>query len=97
MAAVAAATVGALTMVTAGPAAAAEQLCKTTESAPFYASVDSAGGESYLFTLSADRGFRATDLYDDAGNRYWVRGHGAEHPDREGWVLMSHTDCCPGC
>ncbi len=96
MAAAAAATIGALTMATAGPAA-ADQLCQTTENAPFYDSISSGGGESYLFTLSGGRGFNATGLYSDASNRYWVHGHGAEHPDREGWVLMAHTDCCPGC
>ncbi len=69
-------------------------LCNTTASAPFYAGMDSGGGTSYLFTLSAGRGFRASGVgRDDAYEREWIQGHGAEHPDREGWVLRDHTNC----
>lgn len=92
-----AAAAGALTLATAGPAAATEQLCQTNENAPFYQNVNNDGGVGYLFTLSGGRGFRATGLYSDAYQRLWVYGHGAEHPDREGWVLQAHTNCCPGC
>lgn len=91
-AAAAAAMVGALTMATAGPAA-ADELCSTTENAPFYASIGGTGGEGYLFTLSPGRGFRAIGVYIDVYQRPWIHGHGAEHPDREGWVLGSHTNC----
>ncbi len=80
-------------LVTAGPAR-ADILCNTTEDAPFYAGFGVEGGTSYLFTLSADRGFRASEnLYGDTYNREWIYGHGAEHPDRDGWVLRSHTSC----
>ncbi len=69
-------------------------VCTTIESAPFYAGMDNGGGTSYLFTLSAGRGFSTTAafFYDSYG-RYWISGHGAEHPDREGWVLAAHTNC----
>lgn len=88
-------TVSGVTAVTAVPASADDGiLCSTTENAPFYAGVDNSGGTDYLFTLSAGRGFRyngsgAFDIY----YRFWISGHGAEHPDVEGWVLASHTNC----
>jgi len=66
--------------------------------ASLYSGVGAEGGTGYLFTLSGGRGFRAIDaLYSDNFGRYWVYGHGAEHPDRDGFVLMDHTDCCPTC
>lgn len=92
IAAAVAISVGALTV--AGPASADPNECQTTESAPFYADWDASGGVSYLFTLSAGRGFRSNGsyLFDSLG-RQWISGHGAEHPDREGWVIQSHTNC----
>jgi hypothetical protein len=95
LAAACAVAVGALTAVGAGTASAAV-LCDTTENAPFYAGFGAGGGTSYLFTLSAGRGFRAAEeLYGDTYGREWVYGHGAEHPDVDGWVLKDHTDCRP--
>jgi hypothetical protein len=87
-------TAGGVTATTALPASADDTLCMTTENAPFYAGRDNSGGTNYLFTLSAGRGFRynhngAFDIY----YRFWISGHGAEHPDVEGWVLASHTNC----
>lgn len=70
-------------------------LCMTKENAPFYDNFNFRdGGTNYLFTLSPNRGFRASGGAgpDDYG-RYWISGHGAEHPNREGWVLRSHTTC----
>ncbi|MGH3376217.1 MAG: hypothetical protein ACRDP6_15895 [Actinoallomurus sp.] len=80
--------------VTGSASAEGPPVCLTTESAPFYAGMDNGGGTSYLFTLSAGRGFSTSGafFYDGYG-RYWLAGHGAEHPDREGWVLAAHTTC----
>ena len=36
-------------------------------------------------------------MYDDDLGRQWIYGHGAEHPDRDGYVLRDHTSCCPTC
>ncbi len=91
----AAVAVSAAVLTVAGPASADDPyLCMTTENAPFYAGIDSTGGVSYLFTLSAGRGFRTNGHFlNDALGRDWMSGHGAEHPDREGWVLLDHTNC----
>ncbi|MEV4411354.1 hypothetical protein [Catellatospora sp. NPDC049609] len=79
---------------TAATPAHADALCMTKENAPFYASIDGYGGTNYLFTLSPGRGFRADGAgYNDVYGRNWLRGHGAEHPNRTGWVLHSHTTC----
>ncbi len=82
-------------VLTAGPASAEDgYLCQTTENAPFYADLGAGGGTDYLFTLSGGRGFRASGTgTDDDQEREWIAGHGAEHPDREGWILRSHTNC----
>ena len=80
--------------VTGSASAESGYLCNTIESAPFYAGMNNGGGTSYLFTLSPGRGFATSGafFYDSYG-RYWLAGHGAEHPDREGWVLAAHTTC----
>ncbi|MDI1463259.1 hypothetical protein QEZ54_19950 [Catellatospora sp. KI3] len=93
------ATAAAMLMATVAATASAtpahaDVLCMTVENAPFYASIDGYGGTGYLFTLSPGRGFRADGWgYNDAYGRNWIRGHGAEHPDRTGWTLHSHTSC----
>lgn len=94
-AAAAVVTIGGIAVGTAGPASADDGiLCMTTQDAPFYAGVDGGGGTNYLFALGADRGFRASGTgMDDGYGREWISGHGAEHPDREGWVLRAHTSC----
>ncbi len=92
----AAATMIATGGVVAGVAspASADFLCMTVENAPLYTSVDAYGsGQGYLFTLSPNRGFRWDGRGISFENRTWIHGHGAEHPDREGWVLASHTSC----
>ncbi len=92
----AAVAVAGLSLGVAGSASAENPpgVCTTIEDAPFYAGMNDGGGTSYLFTLSAGRGFSTTAafFYDSYG-RYWISGHGAEHPDREGWVLAAHTNC----
>ncbi len=95
-----AAFAAALTVTAAGttaaalPASADGIVCTTHEDAPFYAGIAETGGTSYLFTLSPGRGFNynGSRSYDDLG-RFWISGHGAEHPDVEGWILASHTNC----
>ena len=95
LAAACAVAVGAFTAAGTGTAS-ADVLCNTTENAPFYAYVGVDGGSSYLFTLSAGRGFRAAEfIRGDTYGREWIYGHGAEHPDVLGWVLKDHTDCRP--
>jgi hypothetical protein len=87
--------VGAFSALGAGTAS-ASVLCNTTENAPFYAGFNAGGGTNYLFTLSPGRGFRAAEvIYGDTYGREWVYGHGAEHPDVDGWVLKAHTNCAP--
>ncbi len=95
IAAACAVAVGGLTVGMASPASAEDgYLCNTTENAPLYANVDGSGGSFYLFTLSPGRGFRASGMgIIDNSDRTWIYGHGAEHPDRDGWVLLSHTTC----
>lgn len=93
MAAACVMAVGAFSAAGTGTAS-ADVLCSTIENAPLYAGYDSGGGTSYLFTLSPGRGFRANNaVWVDIYNRSWIYGHGAEHPDVEGWVLESHTNC----
>ncbi len=94
IAAACAVAVSGLSIAGAGSASAEDGfLCNTVENAPFYLAVNSAGGAGYLFTLSPGRGFRASGAGYDDGTNEWIAGHGAEHPDREGWVLRSHTTC----
>ncbi len=85
---------GGLVAGLAGPASADDGiLCMTTENAPLYANVDGSGGSFYLFTLSGGRGFRWSGMAYGIDDQVWIYGHGAEHPDRDGWVLASHTNC----
>jgi hypothetical protein len=60
-----------------------------------FAAVDGNGGYFYLRTLHAGRGFRwhGQGVIDYHG-RNWVYGHGAEDPDRDGWVLGDHLSAC---
>ena len=87
--------VGGLSIGVAGTASAEDgYLCNTVENAPFYLAVNGSGGAGYLFTLSPGRGFNANGHgYIDGNDNEWIEGHGAEHPDREGWVLRGHTTC----
>lgn len=95
IAAACAVAAGGLSIGAAGTASAADgYLCLTVENAPFYLAVNGSGGAGYQFTLSPGRGFRANGAgFIDGYGRGWIEGHGAEHPDREGWVLQSHTNC----
>lgn len=65
-------------------------LCSTRDAAPVYANGDFTG---YLYTVEANRGFRVHQASGtDAG---WVKfyGHGADRPDRDGWVRAQHIYC----
>ena len=97
------ATATAFTLAFAGSAVAAEPaeasdtggiLCMLTSDAWLYASVDPWGGNVYLRTLHAGRGFR-WHYYgtNDEYGRPWYYGHGAEAPDQDGWVLGDHLSC----
>ncbi|HEV7647766.1 MAG TPA: hypothetical protein VGP26_06380 [Actinophytocola sp.] len=71
-------------------------LCMTRDATPVYASVSNGNYDGYLFTLSAGRGFRAE--YEEGGSGdvpTWSAyyGHGAEHPERDGFVKSDHLAC----
>lgn len=89
------AAVAATVVLPATPANAT--LCKTTSNAWQYRDVNWFGGVGdHQFTLHADRGYRSYDwYYTDGYGRWWIYGHGAEHPNTPGWILWYHTDCPP--
>jgi hypothetical protein len=66
-------------------------LCTTADPTPVYANQDFTG---YLFTLSAGRGFRAYMVWGVDSTKIGFYGHGAEHPERNGYVRAQHV---PGC
>ena len=80
-----------------GPASADDSyLCMTKDPTPVYASVSNGNYDGYLFTLSPGRGFRA--YYETGGSGdvpAWAAyyGHGAEHPERDGFVRDVHLAC----
>jgi hypothetical protein len=78
----------------ATPASASEApgwLCTTADATPVYANRDFTG---YLFTLSGGRGFRAHMAWGEDSTVLGYHGHGAERPDRDGYVRPQHL---PGC
>lgn len=80
--------------VSAAPAGAVEgpgSLCLTAHPTPVYANPDFTG---YLFTLSPGRGFRAHSGWGEDSTLLGAYGHGAERPDRDGYVRGHHL---PGC
>ena len=83
-----------LTVLGAASPAHADVVCKTSSNAYQYNRVDAYGGVgSQEFTLHADRGFHSYQFYVlDGYNRWWVKGYGAEHPDNDGFILLSHTN-----
>lgn len=86
-------TVGALATL-ATPASASDApgwLCTTVDATPVYANRDFTG---YLFTLSAGRGFRAHEGWGVNSTVIGYFGHGAEHPDRDGYVRAQHLFGC---
>ena len=84
-----------LTAGTAGPASAEPGYpCSLTTSATLYYTVNSAGGTSPEVTLTAGRGFQPSgSTFNDQIGRTWIYGYGAEHTDRNGWVMRRQTDC----
>ncbi len=84
-----------LTAGTAGPASAEPGYpCSLTASATLYYTVNSAGGTSPEVTLTAGRGFQPSgSTFNDQIGRTWIYGYGAEHTDRNGWVMRRQTDC----
>jgi len=80
--------------VLATPASASEgpgSLCTTVDPTPVYANRDFTG---YLFTLSAGRGFRAHSAWGEDSTLLGAYGHGAERPDRDGYVRGQHLLGC---
>jgi len=86
----------ALAVATVGVAPAAHAsdapgtLCYTIDATPVYAY---SNFTSYLFTLSPGRGFRlhGGEMLDNTLVKGY--GHGAERPDRDGWVRGFHLYC----
>ncbi len=71
-------------------------LCTTRDATPVYASVSNGNYDGYLFTLSPGRGFRAYEIRGGSGDvPTWAAyyGHGAEHPERNGFVRDVHLAC----
>jgi len=96
VAAVALAT-GAAIAVT-GPASADDGwLCTTRDATPVYATMSNGNFSDYLFTLSPGRGFRAysveASVVEDTVLWSAHYGHGAERPDRNGYVRSEHLAC----
>lgn len=65
-------------------------LCHTVDATPVYAYSDFT---SYLFTLSPGRGFRVHQGVASDNTLIKAYGHGAERPDRDGWVRGHHLYC----
>ena len=65
-------------------------LCTTRDATPVYASMSNGNYDGYLFTLSPGRGFRAysveASVVEDTVIWSAHYGHGAERPDRNGYV-----------
>ena len=84
----------------AGPASAAQVqpadvVCNLTSNAYLFVSMSHAGGSGAQFTLHKGRGFHSYEhYYFDDDHRNWVYGYGAEHPDVDGWILLSHAPTC---
>jgi hypothetical protein len=88
---------GAAVVIT-GPASADDGwLCTTRDATPVYASMSNGNFDGYLFTLSPGRGFRAYSVeasqVDDTVLWSAHYGHGAEHPERNGYVRSEHLAC----
>jgi hypothetical protein len=87
---------GAAVVISGSASAEDGWLCTTRDATPVYASVSKGNYDGYLFTLSPGRGFRAD--YETGGSGdvpTWAAyyGHGAEHPDRDGFVRAEHLAC----
>lgn len=81
-------------VVLAAPAGASDgpgSLCTTADPTPVYANRDFTG---YLFTLGAGRGFRAHSAWGVDSTLVGAYGHGAERPDRDGYVRGQHLLGC---
>ncbi|HWM02659.1 MAG TPA: hypothetical protein VNP92_10025 [Actinophytocola sp.] len=88
---------GAVIAIT-GPAGADDGwLCTTRDATPVYATMSNGNFSDYLFTLSPGRGFRAYrvegSVVDDTLVWSAHYGHGAERPDRNGYVRSEHLAC----
>lgn len=65
-------------------------VCITRDATPVYAYSDFT---AYLFTLSPGRGFRVHYAYGGTGITSGAYGHGAERPDRDGFIRYEHLAC----
>jgi hypothetical protein len=87
---------GAVTILSGSANADDSWTCITKDPTPVYASVSKGNYDGYLFTLSPGRGFRV--YYAEGGSGdvpTWSAsyGHGAERPDRDGFVKSDHLAC----
>ena len=65
-------------------------VCITRDPTPVYAYDNFT---AYLFTLSPGRGFRVHFAMGNQWGTYGAYGHGAERPDRDGYVRYQHLAC----
>lgn len=65
-------------------------VCTTVDATPVYANRDFT---AYLFTLSGGRGFRVHEMWGNESGTLGYLGHGAERPDRDGFVRPQHVRC----
>jgi hypothetical protein len=87
---------GAAVAITGSASADDSWLCTTRDATPVYASVSKGNYDGYLFTLSPGRGFRVNYMVGGGGDvPEWAAayGHGAERPDRDGFVRDVHLAC----
>jgi len=87
---------GAAVAITGSASADESYVCMTKDPTPVYASVSNGNYDGYLFTLSPGRGFRVYYQTGGGGNvPDWSAfyGHGAERPDRDGFVKDVHLAC----
>ena len=79
-----------LVAVSPASASAESDVCLTIDATPAYEYSNFTG---YVFTLSAGRGFRYTEISAEDNTKIGYHGHGAEHPDHEVWVRAQHISC----
>jgi hypothetical protein len=65
-------------------------LCMTRDATPVYARINYTG---YMFTLSGGRGFRVHGFTGGDDIVPGVYGHGAQHPNRDGYARRHHIAC----
>jgi len=83
------------TVIMANPAGADPGgfLCMTRDATPVYATYSNGVFSDYLYTTDGGRGFRMHAASYDNEHYVWFYGHGADRPDRDGYVRGEHLAC----